>query len=244
MGNPARELATLLTQWRTLARGQGVYASRDMPSQTPDTWRTQVHAVGLLDEVDRFLAAMSAAGYDVAHYQEFFVAWARAVFVPDRHWGTGANNNENLYDTAPIAMLRATADLFDATELTVKLSAERTRTSVEAIDEIIAALSTEDVQLVGPERRYVFELLNSCRTVFQEADALGQIDLLRRVHELLGVLTMLADTLSQDPATAGLAKKILRLGRQVVPYMTFGAKAGAGALGAGADLLSITSGLG
>lgn len=243
MGNPARELAALLADWRVVPRGQTVYNVRGIGGQAVDDWRTQVHAAGLLSEVDRFLVSMAAAGYDVSHYQEFIPAWTRAVFAPDRAWNSGTTSVDNLYEPSAVAMLRAAADLFDNTELTVTLSAERTRTSIDAIDEIMASLSTAAPPVTGPERRYLFELLNSCRTVFQEADAVGQIDLIRRVHELLGVLTMLAEALSQNPETAGLAKRLLKLGRQVIPYVTFGAKAGAGALGAGADLLSITSGL-
>ncbi|MDF2563037.1 MAG: hypothetical protein K0R99_4483 [Microbacterium sp.] len=243
MGNPARELASLLTAWRTIPRGHGVYTVRGMDSQSVESWRTQVHAAGLLHDVDRFLTAMETAGYDVAHYQEFIPAWSRAIFVPDRHWGQGANGDEHVYDAPPVAMLRAAADLFDNTELTVTLSAERTNRSVSAIDEIAHSLADPNIALTGPERRYVFELLNSCRTVFQESELLGTVDLLRRVHELLGTLTMIAEALSGDPETVGIAKRLQKLAREVVPYLTFGAKLGAGFLGVGADTIQITDGI-
>jgi len=245
MGNPARELAKLLGEWRVIKGATNVHKQRGTERSSIEGWRAQVRAVALLAEVDQFLTSMSEAGVDVEHYQRWLPQWAGAIFVPDRQWGANANaNGERLFDQSVVDMANAVADFIHTTQIGVNLSAERKRTSLDALDEIARDLGSEDVQLTEIERRYIFELISSCRAVFQESSSLGTVDLLRRVHELLGVLTLLAETLSEDPKTKDLAKRLLRAARRVVPYAVFGGRVAAGSLGAAADLLQLTDGLG
>ncbi|MDL5488166.1 hypothetical protein [Microbacterium wangruii] len=192
--------------------------------------------------MEQSLNALDAAGRNVAHYTRFLPRWISAVFIPDRHWGQSANGAETLFQQNELDMLHAVADLLDLSGISVTLDDGTTRTSLEALDEITAALADEHIELSAVERRYIFELINSCRSVFQESATFGQVDLLRRVHELIGVLNMLADTLDSDPATKSVATRIRRAAKKVAPYVSFGAKAVAGSLGAGADLLQITAG--
>ncbi len=232
-----------MSSWQRLPATNNVHKVRKTTNQNPDGWRTQVHAVALLADVQRFVATLKLAGEPTEYYERWIPKWAFALFMPDRQWSANPpQNGETAFDQSLIDMLNALADRIDSTGIGVQLSTESTQSSIDALDEIVAALKSPDVNLNEVERRYIFELINSCRTVFQEADAIGPVDLLRRVHELLGVMTMLAETLAKDPVTEGVAKRILRASRKVVPYVAFGAKVTAGTLGATADLLQITSG--
>lgn len=177
----------------------------------------------------------------VDHYQRFIVTWSRALILPSNNWDISAGNRgEQLVDQGAIDMLNAAADLFDRSVVAVKLSDDRKQTSIDPLDQIVADLG--GLPLSEPERIYVFRLIDSCRSAFQESASLARVDLLQRVHELRGVLTMLADTLSQeDDDLRKLGKRLRDTAARVVPYLRFGGQVTAGTVGAAADLLSITS---
>lgn len=242
MSNAAHTLADLLEQWRVVTRSQTVRGSRGFDTDSLDSWRAQVDAVGLLREVDRFLGAASASGRNVDHYLRGYPVWAKAVFAPDMKWNEGAQSTTGLVEVQSIDLLRALGDMIDASGLAVSMSPDRAKASTDAIDELLDCLNDPEIALSKVERQYVFELIVSVRRVMEESAVLGSVDLLRRVHELLGVMTLLAETLAQDPATSALAKRIKAASRRIVPYASFGAKVSAGTIGVAADLLQITTG--
>lgn len=213
-----------------------------MAEDSPETWQTQAHAVGLLNEVSRYISAAIDSGRPMDHYLRAYPSWARGVFAPHMHWSSTTSNDTELIDQTSIDVLRALGDIMQSIGLVVSLDADTTRSSLEALEELLECLAAPEVQLSDVERQYVYELISSLRRVFEESSVLGSVDLLRRVHELLGVMTMLAETLSKHKETKTLAKRILTSVRKVVPYARFGAKVVAGTLGAAADMQQITGG--
>ena len=176
------------------------------------------------------------------HYLRAYPNWAKGLIAPDQHWQeTISGSARSMIDQASIDLLRALGDNMKANEISVSMSPEISRHGVAAIDELLEALGDPDVQLSEVEAQYVYELVSSVRRVFEESKLLGSVDLIRRVHELLGVMTMLSETLATDPATEGAAKRIMKAVRKVVPWAKFGAKASAGAIGVAADFLQITA---
>ncbi|MGO1769986.1 MAG: hypothetical protein ACTHZX_08535 [Microbacterium sp.] len=242
MANAAHELATKLAEWRVLPARQSLNHQRGIDPASATGWRDQMRLTELLREVDRYLAAADAAGRDVSHYLRAYPQWAKAIFAPGVHWNQSTGSATAIGDAPAIDLLRALGDIMDAQEISVSLSEETTRESLGALDELLECLNDPSVQLSEIERRYVFELIGSVRRVFEESEVLGSVDMLRRVHELIGVLSMLADTLDVDEATRTVAKRIKRAARRVAPYVAFGGKATAGAIGVAADLIQITSG--
>ena len=140
MTNPASELAFLLENWREIPNGQSILGIREMNEQTADQWRLQVHAVELLAQIDRALAALAESGRNVDHYRRYFVDWARATIVPDYNWAAGMNGTIAVFEPHLIAMLKATADLLSSTETPVTVSVESQKESLEALDQIVDAL--------------------------------------------------------------------------------------------------------
>lgn len=242
MPNAAHALADLLAEWRVSPRGQTVRTTRGLSADNADGWRVQVRAAALLHEVDEFLATARAQGRSVDHYTRGYSVWAKAIFAPDYKWNEGSQGTQAVADQPSIDLLRGLGDLVSAWEIAVPLSPSATKTSTEALDELLTCLKDPGISLTQPERQYVFELILSVRRVFDESDVLGRVDLLHRVHELLGVMNLLAESLAKDPSTKGLAKRIAAAARRVVPYAKFGATVTAGSIGAAADLLQITSG--
>ncbi|MCZ4301556.1 hypothetical protein [Microbacterium oxydans] len=243
MSNAAHDLADILQDWRVVSKGSTVRLSRGFENRDDiELWRAQVRAAGLLHEVDRFLEALKLSGRRVEHYLRSYPAWATAVFAPDIRWNEGQNSATGVSSEQSIDLLRALGDNIDSSGLAVSLSTARVRTSKEALDDLIECLQDPNVSLSEVERRYVFELIASVQRVMNESSALGSVDLLRRVHELLGVMNLLAETLAADPATSKIAGKIKAAARRIVPYASFGAKVSAGTIGAAADLLQITAG--
>ena len=242
MPNAAHELADLLQEWRAITKGKNVRTTRGFVSDTPDDWRQQVRAIGLLHEVDRYLAAATSSGRDMAHYLRAYPSWAKGLIAPDQNWQETINGTaRGLIDQGSIDLLRALGDNMKASEISVSMSPEVSKHGIAAIDELLEALGDPDVQLSEVEAQYVYELVSSIRRVFEESKLLGSVDLIRRVHELLGVMTLLSETLSTDPAREGAAEKIMKAVRKVVPWASFGAKASAGAIGVAADFIQITA---
>lgn len=243
MPNAAHELADLLEQWRVVPRSATVRISRGYENNDSiELWRAQVHAADLLREVDRFVDAVRLSGRSVDHYLRGYPAWAKAVFAPDVRWNEGVGSATAVSELQSIDLLRALGDIIDSSDLAVSMNADSVRTSTEALDDLMGCLSDPGISLSQVERQYVFELIASIQRVMAESSVLGSVDLLRRVHELLGVMNLLAETLAKNPDTAGLAKKIVKAARRVVPYANFGAKVGVGTIGVAADLLQITTG--
>lgn len=243
MLNAAHELADLLESWMVVPRGSTVRLSRGFEnSDSIELWRAQVHAADLLREVDRFLDAVRSSGRSVDHYLRSYPLWAKAVFAPDVRWNEGMNSATAVNDMQNIDLLRALGDIIVTAKLAVSIDPETARSGSEAVDDLLGYLNDPAVSLSRVERQYVFELITSVRRVMDESSIIGSVDLLRRVHELLGVMNMLAETLAGDPSTASLAKKIKAAARRIVPYASFGAKMSAGTIGIVADLIEITTG--
>lgn len=244
MGNAAHDLADLLESWKTVGAGESMRSIRRLDDDSPASWARQVHAAQLLSEVGRYLEAMTLSGESVDHYQRSYPEWAKGVFAPWIDWTSSVQGQRPVVGQPAIDLLRAFGDVARSVGLTVSMSPVIAHTSTEALDELMECLRDPSVQLNEVERRYVFDLISSVRQVFEESSVLGSVNLLARVHELLGVMTMLADTLSESEETRGLAKKLLAATRRVVPYAKFGARVSAGTLGAAADFLQLTQGAG
>lgn len=242
MPNAAHELADLLDSWRVIQAGSTLRSSRSFGRDTREDWQIQIRAARLLDEVDRYLEAARLSGKSVDHYLRAFPRWAMGLVAPDHKWGETAPSQRAVIEQHSIDLLRALGDIMESTQITVAMTPELTQGKQDAIDALLEALSDPAVHLREAERRYVYELVNSVRRVFEESDVLGSVDLVARVHELVGVMTMLAETLSEHEDTKDVAKRILRAARRVVPYARFGAQATAGSIGVAADLMQITGG--
>lgn len=244
MGNPARELAEKLERWMVLPPKNSLKKVRGIHREgTVDQWREVISAAHLLDEVDQYLLGMEAAGIPVAHYQRAYPRWAAAVVAPDTQWGSVSQSSDEtvVIDRALVDQMHALADVMDATTPMLRLTTETRTASISAIDDVLSLLRDPAVQLTEVQRRYVFELVAEVRRMFDEAETLGGVDLLRRVHELIGVLSMIAEGLAEDPETMDLAARLRDASSRVAPYMKFGVIAAAGAIDVAANLLAITA---
>ena len=241
MTNAAHELADILKGWRLVSRSTTVRASRGFAADTSDDWRSQVRAIGLLSEVDRYLTAAKDAGREVDHYLRAYPNWAKGVIAPDLRWNDSASSTQTVIDQPSLDLLSALGDIMNATQISVSMSEARSGIGTAAIEDLMVALSDPSVTLSEAEKQYVYELVSSVRRVYEESSVFGSVNLLSRVHELLGVMTMLAETLSRDPNTKPIARKIMQAVRRAVPYGSFGAKVTAGTIGVAADLLQITA---
>lgn len=241
MANPARELADLLTGWRVVPRGQTTYGSRS--ADAPDDlgfWRTQIRAVELLTLVSNVLRSASASGRQVGHYERAEPLWCRAVFAPDTSWNQPASSDTAHANSSTIDILYGLADYIDVTAGEVVVDSASQHVVAEALEEITSLLS--GLSLDPVEKRYVFELIMSIRSVLDESAALGSVDILRRIHELVGYLTKLSQDLEADTSTASIGQRLRAAASRVVPYARFGTGFALGALSGVADLQQITAG--
>jgi hypothetical protein len=242
MGNSARELADMLSDWRVVPRGVSAYNQRGLTDGDPiEFWRGQVHAARLLGEVDSALVAMQDSGRNVGHYNRALESWFRGVFGPDHVWGSAPNSKVELSPQSSVDLLYSFADLLDATTLPVAID-ESKLTSIRAgLSEIIDLI--EGAPLSQAERRYVFELVTSVRKLLDSVEVIGGIDLLHHIHELFGFLTLLADDLdARGEASPEFTSRLRDAARKVIPYVRYGTLFGLSALDATANVIQITQG--
>lgn len=244
--NPATALADYLEEVRTVPGGSTVYRSRGMSNGTvtPSEWVEQSNAARLLGEVRQALLAMRAAGRNVDHYERAFGHWSRGVFVPDIHWGQSANGETEIITEAQLDQLRALADQIDASGLAMQLDdALATRVS-SGLDDVESLLRDPSMELTQPVKAYLFHLTTSIRDVLAEHRTLGGVDLISRINELFGALTLIAEELERDDSTADLGGRLRTAARKVVPFMRWVGIGAAGALDVAANVQQLTGGLG
>lgn len=223
MANPARELADYLTRW-ILYSQSGMYATRGGTSPGDITfWRENAKAVKLVTEVDEILQARARLGKDTSHYAETLIEAYRGIFAPDYAWAAGGSG-EFIPRTA-INQIQSLADwLDDNTYSSSPIPPER-RASVEsALAEIWELIESGDLPLDVPGRLFVGQLLDSVRDLLNDATAYGEVDLLRHIYSLIGVLLSFATVAEQDvKAPAGFAAKLRNLAARLQPYTATGA---------------------
>ena len=243
MGNPASELAELFSKWRVVPIRSNVYQTRDASAPGDlDFWQAQVRAAELLSDVTAVIRAVQLGGKDMSHYGIAQVAWYRAVFAPDVAWNQASGSDSTVIDEASVNMLRSLADIIDLGGFSVPMDVAAKAGIEAAVDEVLALLADADGSLDVREKRYVYELISSIRRVLSESRTFGGVDLLRRVHELFGYLTVLADQLSDAPETENLAQKLRSAARRVVGFLRFGTGFASSSLSSLADLHQITGG--
>ncbi|MBW1639249.1 hypothetical protein G3H63_09215 [Microbacterium resistens] len=242
MPNAAHELADLLESWRVVKNNSTIRSTRGLTADDVEGWRNQARAFGLLHQIDQYLAAAELAGSDIDHFVRAYPDWAKGIVAPEYKWNEAIQATRTVIEQHRIDLLRALGDIMKGTEISVAMTPETSQAGRDAVDALMDELKDPTVQLRDAERRYVYELIASVRRVFEESKVLGSVNLMARVHELLGVMTMLAETLSESDDTKQAATRILRAARRIVPYAKFGARVSAGAIGVAADLVQITSG--
>jgi hypothetical protein len=240
MSNAAFELADLLSGWNAVPHGATPEAVRGATTVPPNEefWRTQVHAVELLSEVDRVIQSLRLQNKRYQHYEDVYPIWAAAVFGYSTPWQTSNSARKGL-DSSVIHVLSSLGNYIDDMPTLPTLDTKARGTLMGSINEIIDLLQGDSVTLDPAVRRYVFELIASIQHTLGEAGALGSADLLARINELFGYLTILADDLKNDDATRDFGERLQDFAWKIVPYARFVVGVGLGVLGAGADMKAL-----
>lgn len=160
--------------------------------------------------------------------------------MPDEQWGASPNHVRRAVAKDHVNILRALADLIDGSAIGVRLDPSIAARSLSGLDDIEALLNDPVVELSPSLRAYVFHLITSIRTVLAEQQTLGDVDLVRHIHALFGVLNLIADDLEAD-GTTETASKLREAARRVVPVARWVTIAAAGTLDVAANIAQITS---
>lgn len=241
MTNAAAELARLLDQWNPVQPGESVMTLRGMmETDTDEFWIGQVKVAGLLAQILRDLDSLEAAGTNVDHYRRAIPSWAGAVFVPEMAWSDVRSVGESVLGISSLDMLKGFADLVEASDMRVRVPRERSDSILLTLAELTDLIKSDELDLGLAQKRYAFELLNSVRAVLDSASISTNSDFVRRVNELVGFLTLLADELDLSGEKSDLSKRVRLAARKIVPWIVWSSAGGATIIGMAADLKSIT----
>lgn len=243
--NPARELHTLLTRWRMVARSQSVYNVRtDASNSVADGTEHYelIRAGWLLGEVKREVDALENRGEDVAYLRVFIPQWFDALYLPGHQWQSGMSSDAEVVSPSTLATLASFAAYLDTTRIrpypTDQVSVD---VSKAAAADIFGVLSERD-DLSDETRGYVFGLLDEIRTLLDANDLRVTTDLVRRINELRGWLATYVEYLEENNNTT-VASKLKRAAKSLVPKAKSTVLATGFVLGVAADALAITQGL-
>jgi hypothetical protein len=245
MANPAAELADLLETWGRIPNGTSIYTVRGSSSNgrgDVEMWRRHLDAVALLAQVDQSLRAMELSGRKVDHHVRAFPLWCEGMFAPNELWNQISQGVRESIDATAIDRLHSFADFLGSTEPGTMIGPAERLGIREAVGSLIDLLGSDEVSLDDSSKRYIFELLSAIQRLADEHLVTGTTDLVRRINELYGALSLLADDLSEAGATPGFVSKLRSAARRVYPYAHFGVTAGLAALGAAADVKAVTGG--
>ncbi|RFA12156.1 hypothetical protein B7R22_17155 [Subtercola boreus] len=242
MGNSARELAQLLVGWRDKLEGQSIYGTREGAAPgSLEFWRTQGHAIDLLEDTDRMLAVMAAAGRPIDHYEPAVIACYRGIFSADFAWST-PQGEAGLIPQWAIGLLISLAEVIDGLSPSVGPSQEQRATVSEGLTDVFALLSDESLGLSTLQREYVFELVSEIRKLLEENHLFGSVDLVKRINELYGVLSRIMAGLD-DTEESGQARDKIRLAlAKIAPVAWVGIQLAGILVGGASSVQSLTAG--
>lgn len=241
MTNAAFELADLLLEWNRVDHGQFPELVRGAEARPPgeEFWRKHLHAVELLRQVDDVIQGLRLQGKRYSHYENLFPSWAGAVFGYFTPWGVD-NQTRVALPESDIHVLTGLGNYIEEVPSLALLDGPRRLNLTGAISDILEILSADSIQLEPNVRRYVFELITSIQRLLAETSVFGSADLLARIHELFGYLTILAEDLDSDESTRAFAVKLREAAWKIVPYVQFAARSGMAALGMVADVKGLS----
>jgi hypothetical protein len=225
--NAARELADLLKAWAMVGKTQRVVQVHGGDNR--EAWSRHVHAMDLVAQVNRVLLAMEAAGRPTEHYRRSETEWVKGIIVPNVQWSAQHQSDVVLVAQTTIDQLHALADVIDGNPEAYQLEEAGRTQSLGALEELVELLNDDEITLSVHERRYVFELITALKTALTEHETFDAIDLLRRINELVGYLTHLAEQVDVL-GDKKLATRIRDLGRKVRPIAFRTAIVGAAAI--------------
>lgn len=222
MFNPARELATILEQWREIPRSKTVYQVRN-GSDENDVVEGNVglfiNAGSLLAQVLQRIELMESVGDStVGYYRGFVPRWWDAVTVPNQSWASTESVSRELFSQDLTAILHALAGYFDRASPNLQSpSADVLANSKEGVQELFDLLRGEDCPVAGFDKDYVFSLLTEVRTMLDAAESGIDFDLVRRVNELRGSLDFLMERISEENEPTGFSERVRTALRKVTP---------------------------
>ncbi|MDN4599444.1 hypothetical protein [Leifsonia virtsii] len=196
MTNPAQELAALLSGWHvsngnTPVTARGGEHQGDLPF-----WQKQAHAVNLVQEIERAIAALDAQNRNVEEFRAAVPAWYRAVFSYSIPWGNGLNGSSAAIDSAALSMLSGFGLVLDLMGDSPALSStqrEELRVSLAQAQEL---LDEELSAVPNTERAYVMTLVDALTTALSFDGPLDAEALKATIDQLNGALIAIAAQLS------------------------------------------------
>lgn len=234
--NAARELARILQSWSFAPGGTSVATLHGVAGD--EGWREHVEAMGLAAQVNRILDVMEQTT-NVGHYRRAEIEWVKGLIVPETVWSAVQTYSVQVVPITAIDQLSALADLIDRDAERYQLSGSSRVQSIEALDEIATLLNNPESPELSPSAtRYVLELIGSIKALLDEANGFDSLDLARRINELIGFLTSLADDLDQDnkPEVAG---KLRDLAKKVRPFVIRGSLLSAAVIETAANIKAL-----
>jgi len=241
--NPARELHTLLHEWRVVGKGTHIQGVRGATAtESEDYVSQQIRACWLLGETERALAELERVGDDVAPFRTFLPKWWAAVVLPDEAWRSGTQNQKIVISADTLATLASFASYLDKSSLKpFQVDPVSLDSSKAAISEIIMTLKEQD-DLSNDTRGYVFALTDEIRTLLDASDARIDVDLIRRINELRGWLAEYEAYLEDKAPGTAVVKTLRRAARVLMPRTKVAFGIAGYALGVVADTLALTQG--
>ena len=141
--------------------------------------------------------------------------------MPHEDWNA-ASRERQVIASETLASLASFAAYLDKSDMRAfDATAASTLQVRDALSDLVALLGSDQILLSSQARIYVFTLIDGLRTVFDANQAHIDLDVVRRIHQLQGYLSVLADDFeirdSANPTIARLRQFVRRVTPVAVP---------------------------
>lgn len=177
MANPADLLLEVFERWN---KNQGHVHKVRADNDTLDTHR---YALRYLDQIEILIDELEAQGKRVRYHRHYLSAWVQTVFNYPKAWDS-SNVPANI-DARQLQQLESLANDLDS--LVPRIAPDKVEQLKNYLNLVIETLA-EDDSLSEEVKRQAAAVVDHVKTVLDQLDQAGELELQNALDNLLGIL--------------------------------------------------------
>lgn len=167
MPNPAAELFTIFTNWRS-APEASTLQRRELAGDDPAGIATHARAFKLLEQIERSLAELAQAGRRVGVAQRACPLWAKAILaIPTDSWAARTNASDEINQQL-MDILDQLADTLDLTGRPA-ISHSSKDDALQELRDVLEAVNADD-SLDPRLKRHIRRVVRNLQTCIEDFD--------------------------------------------------------------------------
>lgn len=206
MANAAHQLAEILESWRGItARNASEViksAAQNSGMSAPDLL---VHTAALAHKTDHMFKELQNIGQDIEYFETARDAWMRAPFLYGVGWGNSGMQPDHIIKEHDLSLLKAFAVQYDLAALPPKPNKAVIDSFIEELTPIAEFVGGLDIS--SKTKTLILQKIESAKTLLADDDVKFDV-ILTKLGEILGLLMILAESVTDEKTKAKLWEKV------------------------------------